>query len=263
MNPCAGRDLSRAPGLLPRRWCIRPTADSQIGFELWLPDHWNGRYLQTGNGGFAGGINYGGMISPLGNGFAVGSTDDGHTGPGAAWALGHPEKVIDYGYRAVHLTSVISKQIVRAYYSRLASNTYFSGCSDGGRESLMEAQRYPDDFDGYLVGAPANDFTGVMTYLLNLAQIAFSMNVSLVPAQLEALQKAALARCDADDGITDGVIENPLQCRFKPVDLQCKGASDAKCLSEDQTKAVSKIYDDTRGGRIHVIDSRISGGIGR
>jgi feruloyl esterase len=128
---------------------IRPTSDSQIGFEFWLPGQWNGRYLQTGNGGFAGVINYGGLVPGLANGFAVASTDDGHTRPGAAWALGHPAKVIDYGYRAVHLTSVISKQVVTAYYRRSASHTYFSGCSDGGRESLMEAQRYPDDFDGY------------------------------------------------------------------------------------------------------------------
>jgi Tannase and feruloyl esterase len=236
---------------------IRPTADSQIGFELWLPDQWNGRYLQIGSGSFGGAINYRGMISTLGNGFAVASTDDGHTGAGvlwtnAAWALGHPEKLVDYGYRAVHLTSLISKQVVLAYYRRIASHTYFSGCSDGGRESLMEAQRYPDDFDGYLVGAPGNDFTGVMTYLLNLAQIASSMKVPLVPPQLEALQKAALARCDAEDGITDGVIENPLKCRFNPLDLQCKGASDGRCLSEDQAKAVSKVYDDTRGGRARV-----------
>jgi feruloyl esterase len=195
---------------------IRPTTDSHVGFELWLPEQWNGRYLQTGNGGFAGVINYGGMGSVLRNGFAVASTDDGHTGPGAAWALGHPEKVIDYGYRAVHLTSIISKQILASYYGRNSSHAYFSGCSDGGRESLMEAQRYPDDFDGYLVGAPGNDFTGVMTYLLNLAQAAASLPEPLTTAQLGALRKADLARCDAADGVADGIIENPLQCHFDP-----------------------------------------------
>ena len=230
---------------------IRPTADSQIGFELWLPEQWNGRYLQTGNGGFGGVINYGGMVSVLRNGFAVASTDDGHTGPGAAWALRHPEKVIDYGYRAVHLTSGISKEIIASYYGRNSAHAYFSGCSDGGRESLMEAQRYPDDFDGFLVGAPGNDFTGVMTYLLNLAQAAASLQQPLTTAQLGALQKAELARCDAADGLADGVIENPLQCRFNPAELRCRGASDEKCLTEDQVRAVSRVYDDTRGGRTH------------
>jgi hypothetical protein len=141
--------------------------------ELWWPNGMGAQPLYR----------YGGMVSPLGNGFAVASTDDGHTGPGAAWAFGHPEKVIDYGYRAVHLTSVISKQVVATYYHRTASRTYFSGCSDGGRESLMEVQRYPDDFDGYLVGGPGNDFTGVMTYLLNLAQIAASMDQPLTNTQ--------------------------------------------------------------------------------
>ena len=228
---------------------IRPTSDSEIGFELWLPDVWNGRYLQTGNGGFAGLINYGGLVPGLRNEFAVASTDDGHTGSGAAWALGHPEKVIDYGYRAVHLTSVVAKQITTAYYGRALSHTYFSGCSGGGRESLMEAQRYPDDFDGWVVGAPGNDFTGVMTHLLNLALTAASMTEPLTGGQLQALSRAALAQCDAADGIVDGVIENPLQCRFDPAVVQCKGAPDGKCLSERQVQAVSRVYDDARGGR--------------
>ena len=229
---------------------IRATADSEIGFELWLPEQWNGRYLQTGNGGFAGLINYGGLAPGLRDGFAVASTDDGHTGAGAAWALGHPEKVIDYGYRAVHLTSAVAKQIVTTYYGRPLSHAYFSGCSDGGRESLMEAQRFPDDFDGWVVGAPGNDFTGVMTYLLHLAQVGASMD-PLASSQLQALTKAALAHCDAADGIADGVIENPLQCDFDPQELQCKGAPDGRCLSASQVEAVAGVYEDTRGGTAH------------
>jgi feruloyl esterase len=232
---------------------IRPTKDSEIGFELWLPDlnRWNGRYFQVGNGGFAGLINYGGLVPGLRDGFAVASTDDGHNGSDAKWALGHPEKVIDYGYRAVHLTSVVAKEVATAYYTRPVSHTYFSGCSDGGRESLMEAQRYPDDFDGLVVGAPANDFTGVMTYLLNLAQVGASMAEPLTSSQLEALSKAALKHCDAADGIADGVIENPLQCHFEPRELQCKGASDGSCLSVDQAKAVTRVYSDALGGKDH------------
>lgn len=230
---------------------IRPTVDSEIGFELWLPDQWNGRYLQTGNGGFAGLINYGGLVPGLRNGFAVASTDDGHTGNGASWALGHLEKVIDYGYRAVHLMSVIAKEIVNAYYSRRSTYAYFSGCSDGGRESLMEAQRYPDDFDGWVVGAPANDFTGVMTYLLNLSQIAAEMKEPLAPSQIETISKAELSRCDAADGVADGVIAEPLRCQFDPKELLCKKAPDGKCLSRSQVEAVRRIYDDSRDARTH------------
>lgn len=230
---------------------IRPTADSKIGFELWLPDRWNGRYLQTGNGGFAGIINYWGLAAALRKGFAVASTDDGHTGSDAAWALGHPEKVIDYGYRAVHLTAVTVKEIVSTYYGRKYSYAYFDGCSDGGRESLMEAQRYPDDFDGWLVGSPANDFTGVMTYLLHLAQAASAMREPLKPSQIQALSKAALARCDSADGVRDGVIDEPLRCPFDPAVLKCKGAPDGTCLTPGQVKAVRAIYDDGRDSTTH------------
>lgn len=223
---------------------IRPSADSKIGFELWLPDQWNGRYLQTGNGGFAGIINYGGLAPALRNGFAVASTDDGHTGRDAVWALGHPQKVVDFGYRALHLTAVTAEEIVTRYYGRRYSHAYFSGCSDGGRESLMEAQRYPDDFDGWLVGAPANDFTGVMTYLLHLAQVGAAMPDPLTPSQIVALSNAALARCDSQDGTKDGVIDDPPRCQFDPAELQCKRALDGKCLTAAQVVAVRAIYED-------------------
>ena len=227
---------------------IRPTADSQIGFELWLPENWNGRYLQAGNGGFAGKINYVGLVPGVANGFAAASTDDGHVAGemDAGWALGHPEKVIDFGYRAVHLTSVISKRVVQAYYRHDASHTYFSGCSDGGREGLMEAQRYFDDFDGYLVGAAGSDFTGVMTYLLSLGQISSSIKTPFTLTQIQAVQDAARAQCHAQDG----VIENPLQCRFDVAALQCKGAADGKCLSAEQVQAATQIYAGARGGRL-------------
>lgn len=229
---------------------IRPTPDSQIGFEVWLPDQWNGRYLQAGNGGFAGSINYVGLVPGIANGFAVASTDDGHVdgGMSAKWAFGHPEKLVDFGYRAVHLTNVIAKQVVQAYYRRAASHTYFSGCSDGGREGLMEAQRYFDDFDGYLVGAPGGDFTRVMTYLLDLGQISSSLREPLSLTQIESVQKAALASCDAHDGVTDGVIENPLNCRFDPAVLQCKSAPDGHCLSPRQVALVSRLYAGAKGG---------------
>ena len=145
---------------------IRPTKDSEIKFAVWLPPTgWNGKYRQEGNGGWAGAINYGSMIEPLRRGYAVAATDNGHEASvlAAAWAIGHPEKLIDFGHRAVHETSVQAKAIVRAFYGRDPERSYFDGCSDGGREALMEAQRYPDDFDGIVAGAPANNWSHLFT----------------------------------------------------------------------------------------------------
>jgi feruloyl esterase len=230
---------------------IRPRAESEIGFEIWLPEQWNGRYLQVGNGGFAGSINYGGLVPGLRNGFAVASTDDGHKGEGATWALGHPESLVDYGYRAVHLTSSVAREIISTYYGRNLSYAYFSGCSDGGRESLMEAQRYPEDFNGWVVGAPGNDLTGIMAYLLSLSQIEAALQEPLTTSQLEALTKAALARCDRADGVADGVIDDPLRCPFDPAELLCREARDGRCLSKSQVDAVRRIYDDARDPRTH------------
>src|SRR5207253_5766179 len=141
---------------------------------------------------------------------------DTHNDSDAKWPLGHTEKVIDYGNRAVHLPSAVAKQIVTAYYTRPLPHTYFSGCSDGGRESLMEAQRYPDDFDGWVVGAPGNDFISLMVFELSQAQMAASFKEPLTAAQLNALGAATVQDCDATDGIKDGVIDNPLQCHFDP-----------------------------------------------
>jgi feruloyl esterase len=226
---------------------IRPTMDSEIGFEVWLPADWNGRYLQIGNGGFGGSYFWSGLKQGLQNGFAVAGTDDGHTDTrDASWALRHPEKVIDYGYRAVHLTSMTAKLIVATYYGNASAHAYFSGCSDGGREGLMEVQRYPGDFDGWIIGAPGNDWTGHMTEYLRGAQVVARVGEPLTTSQLEALSKAAIARCDAADGIKDGVIDQPLKCTFDPGELQCKGAPNGTCLSAGQATAVRKLYDDVR-----------------
>jgi feruloyl esterase len=148
-----------APAHCAVQGIIRPTKDSEIHFELWLPaSGWNGKYLQIGNGGWAGAINGAGLTEPLKRGYAAAATDDGHQGgAGATWAIGHPEKLIDFGYRAVHETNLQSNAIIRALFGRGPSRSYFNGCSDGGREALMEAQRYAEDFDGIIAGAPASD----------------------------------------------------------------------------------------------------------
>jgi feruloyl esterase len=142
------------------RAIARPTSDSEMGFTVWLPPSraWNGKYMQRGNGGWAGSVDPVSLFASLRLGYAVSGTDDGHHGearvPDASWAIGHPEKLVDFGYRAVHETAVLSKALLDEYYGKPAVHAYFLGCSEGGREALMEAERYPEDFNGIIAGAP-------------------------------------------------------------------------------------------------------------
>lgn len=239
------------PGL--QKFCrvigsLHPTPTSNIGFEVWLPDRWNQRYLQVGSGGFAGSINYFGLMQGLRQGFAVASTDDGTFGNDAKWALGQPEKVADFAHRAVHLTRLAAKPFVERFYSRPADRAYFSGCSEGGREGLVEAQRYSDDFDGWLIGAPANNFTGLMLTLLSVTQDISRSGQPLTRAQVDALQQATIRKCDRLDGVTDGLVSEPLRCDLDPAELSCKGDAGANgaCLSPRQVDLVRRIYDDVR-----------------
>lgn len=231
---------------------IRPSKDSEIKFALWLPAAaWNGKYRQEGNGGWAGAIPYRSLIDPLTRGYAVAATDDGHEGgAGAAWAIGHPEKLVDFGYRAVHETSVQAKAIVRAFYGRDPSLSYFAGCSDGGREALMEAQRYPEDFNGILAGAPANNWSHLFTgFIWNERASLESPGSSIPPAKLPALQNAVLAACDSQDGLKDGLLSDPRSCHFDPAVLLCKAADDASCLTAAQVDTVRKIYSGAKNPR--------------
>lgn len=231
---------------------IKPTADSDIKFELWLPAKgWNERFQQEGNGGFAGSIVYSLMIPALKRGYATASTDDGHTGGGdPTWALHHPKKVIDFGYRAVHETAQASEAIVRAFYGHPARRDYFFGCSDGGREALMEAQRFPRDFNGIIAGAPANDWTHLLVATIWNEQATLDNPASYIPtSKLPLIQSAALAACDALDGVKDGVIEDPRRCHFDPSTLQCKSADTQGCLTAPQVEALKKIYAGTKDPR--------------
>ena len=228
---------------------IHPTSDSDIKFEVWLPvSAWNGRYQQVGNGGLAGSIVYDGLANALVRGSAAASTDDGHSSAmpfEAEWAVGHPEKLEDYGDRAVHLTAKIGEALVRAYYGKPASHTYFIGCSDGGRESLMEAQRYPEDFDGYLVGAPGIDILNGAISDINVVRAlrALPADQQLGPAQLKVLSSKVLEQCDALDGVKDGVLRDPRECKFDPEEIVCKPGQNFECLTPAQAGAVKKIYE--------------------
>src|SRR5579862_5375128 len=221
----------------------RPTKDSEILIRVWLPvSGWNGKYLQFGSGGWAGQIDAPSAVDPLKFGYAVAATDDGHqsSSPGASWAVGHPEKLIDFGYRAVHETGVQAKAVVRAYFGRDPVRSYFTGCSDGGREALMEAQRYPEDFDGIIAGAPANNWSHLFTgFIWNEQAMA---ETPIPPAKLPVIQNAVVAACDALDGVKDGLIEDPRACRFDPVSLLCKAGDASDCLTGGQVATVRKIY---------------------
>jgi feruloyl esterase len=223
---------------------IKPSSDSDIRFEVWMPaSDWNGKMQGIGNGGFAGDIWFGSLAALSAQGYAAVSTDTGHAANAldASWALGHPEKVIDFGHRAIHEAAVAAKAIIEAFYGNRPSRAYFASCSNGGRQALMEAQRYPDDYDGILAGAPANYWTHNLT--VGLADFAIQSDParSLSPAKLAAIEAEALAACDADDGVQDEVIENPAHCKFNPSALLCPGTETNACLTAGQIEGLKKM----------------------
>ncbi|HXJ16712.1 MAG TPA: tannase/feruloyl esterase family alpha/beta hydrolase, partial [Candidatus Polarisedimenticolia bacterium] len=230
----------------------KPTSDSEIHFEVWLPaSGWNGKFEQVGNGGFAGMIPLSAMAEPLLHGYAAAATDDGHvSGPDQTWAIGHPERVADFGYRAVHETSVQAKAILRAFYGKDARRNYFVGCSEGGREGLTEAQRYPKDFEGIVAGAPAIHWDALQLRGAWDALALLETPASYIPpVKLPVLQNAAIAACDAMDGAKDGFIENPELCRFHPAVVECKGGDPSNCLTAAQVQAAEKIYGPMKNSR--------------
>lgn len=227
---------------------LRPSSDSDIKIEVWLPAAgWNGKYLAVGNGGWSGSINYASMAQGLARGYATSSTDTGHTGGSAAFALGHPEKLIDYAYRSEHEMTVKSKAVIAAFYGDGPKLAYWNGCSAGGKQALKEAQRYPADFDGIVAGAPGLDWVGRAALSLWVAQATRRSDAkddaSAIPAsKFAAIHDAALAVCDVQDGAKDGVIENPALCRFDPATLLCKAGDSATCLTKAQVETARRIY---------------------
>lgn len=230
----------------------KPVPDSNINFEVWLPaSNWNQKFLSSYEGGFGGYINYGAMAQTLARGYATASTDQGHVDPqggvGGDWIVGHPERVTDFGYRGKHVTTLAAKAAIKGFYGVAPTKSYFAGCSGGGREGLMELQRYPDDFDGYLIGSPAFDWTG-QTTLWAWENQAFGDPASQIPSvKLPALKAATLAQCDAVDGVTDGIITNPRKCTFNPDVLLCPAGTDSNaCLTAPQLTALKKVYQGPR-----------------
>ena len=223
---------------------LKPTSDSDIKIEVWMPvSGWNGNYQAVGNGGWAGSINYSDMAGALRRGFASSSTDTGHTGGSASFAVGHPEKLIDFGYRSEHEMTVKAKAIIAAFYGSGPKHSYFAGCSSGGRQALMEAQRFPGDYDGIVAGAPTNNWTNMMFGRIWVAQATLKDPAGYIPpAKYSALHRAALDACDALDGVKDGVIGDPARCHFDPKVIECTGADGPDCLTAAQVEAARKIY---------------------
>ncbi len=222
---------------------LRPSPRSDIKIEVWMPaSGWNGKLQVVGNGGFAGTLSYPAMATALAAGYATASTDTGHTGP-ASNTFVNDDVLEDFAYRAVHETAAAAKRIVDGFYGGAPRFTYFNGCSTGGRQALTAAQRYPADFDGIVGGAPATHTSTQAFGQIWIAQALAAPGAALPRESLTVLHNAVLAACDAGDGATDGVLENPLACTFDPQVLTCRAGGDpASCLTPAQVAAVSKIY---------------------
>ena len=232
-----------------------PTSDSDIKFEVWLPaTGWNGKFEAVGNGGWAGTIPYPGMADAVAAGYAAAGTDTGHVGNNAEFALGHPEKVIDIGYRSIHEMTEQAKTIINAHYGSAAKFSYYNGCSQGGRQGLAAGQTYPEDFNGIVAGAATWD-----QMRAHGARLALNLFVNrdaegiIPPAKYSMVHQAVLNTCDAMDGVRDGVLENPTKCNFDYSTLLCKAGDNPECLTKGQVesaKAMTSSLKDPKTGKV-------------
>ncbi|HSW39888.1 MAG TPA: tannase/feruloyl esterase family alpha/beta hydrolase [Acidobacteriota bacterium] len=225
---------------------LTPTDDSNINIEVWMPaENWNGKLVGIGNGVWAGSISHSALAEPLAHGYATVATDAGHVGSGmdARFAIGHPEKLIDFGYRAVHEMTVKGKAIIAAYYGRKHERALWVSCSTGGRQGLMAGYRYPEDYDGISAMAPANPMVGLMIGTLWTGYAAMKDDARrLSTAEMMAVNKAFIAQCDKKDGLTDGIVSDPVSCGFDPGILLCADEKSAGCLTAPQIEALRDIY---------------------
>jgi feruloyl esterase len=230
---------------------LKPTSDSDIKIEVWLPaSGWNGKFQAVGNGGWAGVISYSAMAQALEQGYATSSTDTGHVGATGSFALGHPEKLTDFGYRAVHEMTVQAKAIIAAFYGDAPKISYWNGCSTGGRQGLKEAQRFPDDYDAIIAGASANPRTHLSTWQIWLAQGILNDPANYIPAgKYPVIHKAVLEACDAADGLKDGLLNDPTLCHFDPKVIECKDGDAPTCLTPAQVEAAKRMYTAPRNPR--------------
>jgi feruloyl esterase len=247
-GPAGGQRGGQPAGLAVPAFCrvaatLRPTSDSEIDMEVWMPENWNGKFQFVGGGGWAGVISYPALAAALQEGYATASTDTGHKGGNANFAVNHPEKVVDFAYRAVHESTVKAKAIMTTFYDRGPRISYWNGCSTGGRQGLMEAQRYPEDFDAIIAGAPANYQTHLHAWDLGVSVPVVTNPAAAVPAaKLDMLNKAVTAACDSKDGVKDSLLNEPRTCKFDPSTLLCKAGDNANCLTAPQLESVKRMY---------------------
>jgi feruloyl esterase len=241
---------------------LAPSSDSHIEMELWMPaENWNRKFQAVGNGGWAGAITYGSgtpqaiprnMAFALNEGYATASTDTGHVNDGTQgrFAVGHPERLTDFAYRAVHEMTVAAKAMITAFYGTGPTLSYWNGCSTGGRQALIEAQRFPDDYDGIVAGAPANFWTHLMASHLSAAQAAHLGEPGNLPLdKLRLLHDAVIRACDARDGVKDGFLQDPMRCSFDVKQLACKGSEATSCLTAPQMEAAQRVYEGAKSAQ--------------
>jgi feruloyl esterase len=240
-----------AAGDVPAHCFVEGLIDPEVAFHVALPETWNGRFYMIGNGGHAGTLpGAAARNQPLGLHFVWAATDTGHDAakePGASFVMSNPQKAIDYAYRAVHVTAVTAKALANAFYGQPVTYSYWNSCSNGGRQGLLEAQRYPDDFDGIVANAPWVDQTGfTMGAIWNQQALA---TANLTAGKLATLATSVMAKCDAVDGLEDGLIDDPRQCDFdvaRDAPLCAAGSDSDSCLSTAQAEAIQKVYDGPR-----------------
>ena len=239
-----GAPVTGLPAFCRVTGSLHPEKGSDIQFETWLPAQWDGRFTGANSGGLAGFINYLDLAAAVRAGQATSGSDTGHVGLSAtdgSWAKDNPQKIRDYGWRAVHITTVAGKALTEAYYGRKPDKSYFVGCSNGGRQGLMEASRFPEDYEGIIVGAPAARLTDVVTSMANVSQALSAPDAKLRPDHAAFIQAEVLKQCDAKDGLADGIVNDPRQCRFDYAPLSCGKSASPQCMSAAQIGALKRI----------------------
>lgn len=245
----ADSGLSTGPVNVPH--CkVSGVIGQEIRFEMLLPDDWNQRFFMGGGGGYVGQV-VNAALGTVNQGYATVGTDTGHEGNGiqAGWALNHLERQLNFGYLAIHRTAEVAKALIRAYYGSAPEFSYFTGCSRGGGQALMEAQRYPEDFDGIIAGAPAFDWTGFMAEMIQNVQLSFPDPKHLAPPvvtldNLKLLESKVLAACDHLDGVTDGIMEDPRDCSFDWAGIPAcpEDLPGPDCFTQAQRAAIARVY---------------------
>ena len=245
-----GNAQERLPGFCEVHATISPVPGSTIGAIYRLPANWNGKVLGIGGGGFAGNLSIAAATNGLSRGYAVIQNDMGHPSPASldpSFAIKGPgqpnvEGIIDFGHRATHLATDVGKKLTARYYGRAVQHAYWQGCSTGGRQGLAEVQRYPDDYDGVIAGAPVYTPLVYSNAILRVQAFHKQPGSNLLPAHVPLIQKSVLAACDAKDGVTDGILTDPRACTWDPGQLACTGAASDSCLTPAQVETVRRVY---------------------